>query len=178
MPKRILILIFTIFTFVSLQSQVRYGVMVGGEFTRPGGNTQLNGGNGFSGGLQIEYRLPHCGLAASTAALYHRRTIGEGTHADGNYFALPVTLKYHFPLRVLKDLAGPFLLTGPDMAWRLNKGYGRNFHFGWNVGVGFDIINFIQLSAGYRFGLNNIATTPAKVHDNGWFVNAAILFNI
>ncbi len=53
------------------------------------------------------------------------------------------------------------------------------FQPGWDVGIGFDVINFIQISAGYRFGLGNAAQSPEKVtfHTNAWNVAATILFD-
>lgn len=162
---------------VGAQSQMKYGLLVGGEFTRPTGSLKADGGNGFVGGLQLEYNLPATGLAFGTAVTYQRRTISDALKPGGDFLTVPITAKYKFPLRVFKELAGPFVLTGPDFAWRLGDGYGKTFHLGWNAGVGFDIINFIQLSAGYRFGLNNISPTPGSVRDSGWFINASLLFD-
>lgn len=177
MSKKIIILLCAFIAAVNAQSQIKYGLLVGGEFTRPTGNLKVEGGNGFVGGLQLEYNMPASGLAFGTAVNYQRRTIGDDIKPGGDFLSVPVSVKYKFPLRALKELAGPILLTGPDFAWRLGDGFGKVFHFGWNAGIGFDIINFIQLSAGYRVGLNNISTTPTTVHDSGWFVNASLLFD-
>ncbi len=53
------------------------------------------------------------------------------------------------------------------------------FQPGWDVGIGFDIINFIQVTAGYRFGLSNALNSPKDVtlHTNAWTVAATLLFD-
>ena len=53
------------------------------------------------------------------------------------------------------------------------------FQPGWDVGIGFDIINFIQVTAGYRFGLGNALHSPKDVtlHANAWTVAATLLFD-
>lgn len=53
------------------------------------------------------------------------------------------------------------------------------FQPGWDVGIGFDIINFIQVTAGYRFGLGNALHSPKEVtlHTNAWTVSATLLFD-
>ncbi|MDE6794345.1 MAG: PorT family protein [Muribaculaceae bacterium] len=53
------------------------------------------------------------------------------------------------------------------------------FQPGWDVGIGFDIINFIQITAGYRFGLGNALNSPKDVtlHTNAWTVAATLLFD-
>ena len=38
---------------------------------------------------------------------------------------------------------------------------------GWDVGIGFDIVNFIQISGGYRFGLGNAVNSWALQHGAG-----------
>ncbi len=57
----------------------------------------------------------------------------------------------------------------------------KRFNAGWDVGLGIDIINFIQLQAGYRFPLTNaLSTSPssnAKLHLNAWTLSANILFD-
>ena len=77
--------------------------------------------------------------------------------------------------------------TGPVFSFRLdhndaNPLRSKRFQPGWEVGLGFDIINFIQLSGGYRFGLGNAVADfegfpTAVLHTNGWNLNATILFD-
>ena len=177
MPKKILIALCLLLSTIAAQSQLRYGILLGGEFTRPTGNTAA-GGSGFTGGLQLEYKLPMCGLAFGTSATYQRRTINAGEKLGGDFIAVPVAVKYKFPLPIFKELAGPLLFTGPNFAWRVSDAEGKNFHLGWDVGIGIDIINFIQLTAGYRFGINNVYTPTATIRDSGWFFNAGLLFDL
>lgn len=80
----------------------------------------------------------------------------------------------------------PMVYTGPSLLFRLGKANPeqmstKSFQPGWDVGIGLDIINFIQLSAGYRFGLGNAITKSivpgACIHTNGWNVSANIIFD-
>jgi len=178
----------------SAQAQWRYGIRLGGTFPRPTGSNEfceLKGGNGFSGGLTFEWQLPTGGFAVGASAIYERRNTSAGFRvADSssdsreyasigrNYIAVPIDLKYKFGIPAIGGLAGPYAFTGPDIAWRIGQGIGPRTHIGWNVGAGFDIINFVQVSAGYRFGITNIGKDfNEKWRDSGAFVTVTILFD-
>ncbi len=53
---------------------------------------------------------------------------------------------------------------------------------GLDVGIGFDVINFVQLTAGYRFGLGNACHNlpgfpDATLLTDSWNVSATILLD-
>ena len=192
--RLIIMLLAVIAASMTAQAQWRYGIRLGGAFSRPTGSNEfceLKGGNGFSGGLAIEWQMPAGGLAVGASALYERRNTSAGMLTDGaqsptrtystigrNYIAVPIDIKYKFGIPAIGGLAGPYVFTGPDLAWRLDSGIGPRTHMGWNVGAGFDIINFVQVSAGYRFGITNIGKDVAeKWRDSGAFVAVTILFD-
>lgn len=165
-------------------AQFRYGVRVGGDFTIPHGyeGVDVKGGSGFAGGLTCEWQAEKCGFAAGLSVLYDhrpasflqpstdtRRSVGK------DFITMPVDFKYKFWLASVSDLAAPFVITGPDFAVRMGSGCGDKLHTGWNFGVGFDVINFLQLSAGYRLGLGK---TASVVRDDGFFLNFSMLFDI
>jgi len=197
--KKILLLL-CVLTVLPASAQWRYGLRIGGEFTAPlydhnaVGAYLPAGGCGFTGGLGVEWQMPTSGLAVGGTLMYQRRTVNINSDIDlatgqpanihrkmgGDFLALPIDIKYKFWLSKFKNLAAPYIFTGPDIAIRLNKGDdSQRTHFGWNFGIGFDIVNFIQISGGYRLGINDI--TPEgkglSVRDSGGFVSATLLFD-
>ncbi|MCH5222818.1 MAG: PorT family protein [Muribaculaceae bacterium] len=195
--KRVVILIIVIFFSLEGESQLRYGFRFGGDFAsaslKNADGYSLVNRSGFTGGLDLEYQFEKCGFAPDIAILYARhntrlRSGEEEPHSFGrNFIDIPLRLKYKFWLKSTKDLFGPLVYTGPVFSFRLdhndaNPLRSKRFQPGWEVGLGFDIINFIQLSGGYRFGLGNAVADfegfpTAVLHTNGWNLSATILFD-
>lgn len=121
-----------------------------------------------------------------------------------NFIEVPVHLKWKFWIPQTKNLFAPMIYTGPSLMFRMGHSNGLAYqasssstqgsayddnsvkHFktdvlqpGWDVGIGFDVINFIQVTAGYRFGLGNALDTPSEMtlRTNAWNVAATILFD-
>lgn len=186
---------------INASAQLRYGFRFGGEFAgstlsgAPEG-TGLRNGSGFSGGLVLEYQAPRCGLAPDIAVTYSRHNTrltdqdGSARSFGRNFIDIPLHLKYKFWLPAIHDLAGPMVYTGPAASIRLDHDDAaplstHRLQWGWDVGVGFDIVNFIQITAGYRFALGNAAdcfgTLPPdsdiSLHQQGWNVAATLLFD-
>lgn len=188
MKKIALIIVAVLCTAIAAQAQLRYGVRLGAAFNRPTGAKELKGGNGFAGGVAFEFQMPVLPFAIGASALYERRnewvTGLDANRPDArntigkNYISVPIDLKYKIGIPAIANLAGPYIFTGPDFAWRLGSGIGPRTHVGWNVGAGFDIINFVQISGGYRFGITNAGKDyGAKWRDSGAFVAVTILFD-
>lgn len=177
-------------------AQIRYGLRLGGSFAKasisnaPG--MSMKNGSGFSGGLLLEYQMESNGFAPDIAVLYTRyssRLLDEvsGPAKIGrDFIEVPLHLKYKFYLSSTNNLVAPMVYTGPSLLVRLGKSNPeqmstRFLQPGWDVGIGLDIINFIQLSAGYRFGLGNAVSRSAVpgvcLHTNGWNVAANIIFD-
>ncbi|MCM1452537.1 MAG: PorT family protein [Clostridium sp.] len=190
MKKIALIILAAFCAAICSQAQLRYGARVGGVFNHPTGSKELKGGNGFAGGLALEFQLPVLPFAIGATAMYERRNewqevaasegVAAGRNTIGkNYISVPIDIKYKIGIPAIASLAGPYIFTGPDFAWRLGSGMGPRTHVGWNVGAGFDIINVLQISGGYRFGITNINPTDGpKWHDSGAFVAVTVLFDI
>ena len=182
------------------QAQLRYGVTLGGVWARPElkdvNGDELSRGGGFSGGLTLEWQAPRCGFALDISALYTRynsqlKCLLEGaptmfkTQDYGrNFIEVPLHAKYKFFM--MKDLFAPLVYTGPSLMINLdNKDAQLQQHRlqpGWDLGIGFDIVNFVQLTAGYRFGLGNACSSYAGAPDatlrtNGWHLKATLLFD-
>ncbi len=177
-------------------AQLRYGFRLGGAFAAaslgdaPG--ISMKNGSGFSGGLLLEYQMENNGFAPDIAVLYTRYSSKLMDEVSGpakigrDFIEVPLHLKYKFYLSSTNNLVAPMIYTGPSILFRLGKGNPeristKSVQPGWDVGIGLDIINFIQLSAGYRFGLGNALSESAVpgvcLHTNGWNVSANIIFD-
>lgn len=188
--KKTAIIILLMLSTITMSAQFHYGVRLGGVFDRPcsekaDGLPSIDGGSGFSGGLTADYVFSRINFSVAASVLYEHRNIWATTPHDnakvkfgGNFIAVPIDLKYRLPIHILYDMVSPHILTGPDLAWRLNHAAGRDFHIGWNVGLSVDVINLLQFSGGYRFGINDINPGGYTLRDSGAFFAAAILFSI
>lgn len=193
---KIAVLMAVLLSSLSASAQIRYGFRVGGSFSKasisnaPG--MSMKNGSGFSGGLLLEYQMESNGFAPDIAVLYTRyssRLLDEvsGPAKIGrDFIEVPLHLKYKFYLSSTNNLVAPMVYTGPSLLVRLGKSNPeqmstKSLQPGWDVGIGFDIINFIQLSAGYRFGLGNAVSRSSVpgvcLHTNGWNVAANIIFD-
>lgn len=186
-----------IFACIPAIGQLRYGFRFGGSFAsaslKDAPGYSLVNRSGFSGGLALEYQSPKIGLGADIALLYTRFNSrlrdkdGSLSSFGRNFIEVPLHIKYKFPIKATSELFSPMIYTGPSLLVRLDKSgaSAMDTHVvqpGWDVGIGFDIINFIQISGGYRFGLGNganeFAGAPDAVyHTDGWNVSATLLFD-
>ena len=193
---RLLILLVVLLSSFTASSQLRYGFRLGGSFANasisdaPG--MSIKNGSGFSGGLLLEYQMESNGFAPDIAVLYTRyssRLIDEVSgpaRLGRDFIEVPLHLKYKFFLSATNNLVAPMIYTGPSLLFRIGKGNPEQISTlsmqpGWDIGIGIDIINFIQLSAGYRFGLGNAISSSAVpgvcLHTNGWNISANIIFD-
>ncbi|MDE6009967.1 MAG: PorT family protein [Muribaculaceae bacterium] len=125
-------------------------------------------------------------------------TTASGASVYGkNFLEIPINVKYKFTIPVVASIVKPYIFTGPQFGLRLDKGVkdlandieSRTFQMNWNVGLGVQLINHLQVSASYGIGCNNVvkklteSTTGInvsndnyKVKNNYWTVTAAWLF--
>jgi len=180
---------------VECPAQLRYGFNIGGSLA----NTKLSDAafsadnkRGFRGGLTLEYQLPTSGLAFDGSVLYHRyntklKVNDERSDFGRNFIEVPLNVKYKFWMCSIRNLAAPFIYTGPSFMFHVDPKHSEmaslnRFQPGWNVGVGFDIINFLQIQGGYRFGIGNAIhrsqlSPEASMHLSGWNISATLLFD-
>lgn len=195
--KKIIITLLAIVAALTATAELRYGFRFGGSIAdsklsdAPGFG--IKNKSGFSGGLVLEYQNPKCGFAADIAAQYTRYsaslTANDGAkgYFGRDFIEIPIHLKYKFWLKQSKYLFAPLVYTGPSAMFRLTHGGSRpmathTVQPGWDVGIGFDAINFLQITAGYRFALTNAASAfpqapEGKFRPNGWTVSATLLFD-
>ena len=184
----------------SVNAQFRYGINAGVSIAKPdlsgtvGTGAVIESGAGFRGGLTLEYQVPTLGLAFDASVDYLRynlrlaneRGASDYTDIGRNFIEVPLNIKYKFWLGNFHNLVAPMVMTGPSFMFNLDKQpenaplTQKRFQPGWNVGLGFDIINFIQLNAGYRFAFGNAIKHSdlmgsAKLRNKGWYVSATLL---
>lgn len=178
-------------------AQLRYGFRFGADIAKArlskAEGFDMDNSGGFTGGLVFEYQLQSCGLAPELAILYTRyntrlKEYGKKSKAFGrDFIEIPVHLKYKFWMKSLNSLLGPMIYTGPSFAFRVNGTSAesltsKRFQPGWDIGVGLDVVNFLQISAGYRFGFGNAIDSwglnpDATLRTNAWDISATLLFD-
>lgn len=178
-------------------ARLRYGIRLGGDIAAlrvsdAEGYGMRNRG-GFSGGLALEYQFERCGFAPDIAVLYTRRSamlkMPDGNRASfgRDFIEIPLHLKYKFWLKSTSDLVAPLVYAGPAFSIRVGD-HGtapmttRILQPGLDVGIGLDVVNFVQITAGYRFGLGNASHSftgfpDATLRTDSWNVSATILFD-
>lgn len=172
-------------------------------------NTNLDGDNrcGWTGGVMTEFTVPIVGIGMDLSVMYTRMNsevqfVGQdglfySEKTGKNFLEIPLNLKYKFNIPAVSGIVSPYLYTGPSLALKLG-GSKNNFlatktaQWGWNIGIGVELIKHLQVGAGYTFGINNIVKFSdkigilpewapgiednVKVKNNYWTVTAAWLF--
>lgn len=164
-------------------------------------NLDKDNGTGWTAGVMGEFKVPLIGLCFDASVMYTRMnadiTIFQATQApmeesylgeikNHNFIQIPINIKYKFGLPVIGKFLSPYIYTGPDFSFKLDKNTLKDFktktcQVAWNVGLGLELVSHLQLQASYGFGINNIAknwvTIPdEKINNNYWTVTAAYLF--
>lgn len=194
LKKALLVAIVAIFTVGSASADFRWGIKAGLNFsnlnlknfqstvTDPGNRT------GWQAGLMAEFTIPIVNIGADASLMYMRQNLDQNdAYSNKNFIDLPINLKWKIGLPVVGKVISPIIYTGPDFLFALNKNTINDFksktcEVGWNVGIGLQLVNHLQVTAGYCFGLNGIAekmgvdAQDMKVKKNYWSVSAAYLF--
>ena len=160
---------------------------------------------GWEAGVMAEFNIPVISLCFDASLMYARMNnaqpdivIGatnQTTLLDGgkvygkNFLEVPVNIKYKFQIPVVANIVKPYIFTGPSFAFKLDDkvlDYMKTHtcQVAWNVGLGVELINHLQIGASYGFGVNNILdytdldinTEKIKANNNYWTVTAAWLF--
>lgn len=161
---------------------------------------------GWEAGVMAEFNIPVIGLCFDASLMYARmnnsqpdiNVIGADgapyTLVDGgkiygkNFLEIPINIKYKFQIPVVASIIKPYIFTGPNFAFKLDKDVldaleTHTCQVAWNVGLGVELINHLQIGASYGFGINNILdnndylnVADIKANNNYWTVTAAWLF--
>mgnify|MGYP002746783538 FL=1 len=159
---------------------------------------------GFTGGVQAEYTVPIINLGFDLSLMYSymdskvKAEVGsasvEGSSKTGKHFLeIPLNIKYKIGIPAIANILRPYVFTGPSVAFKLDKNKDdamfdtKTSQWAWNLGIGLEFINHLQISAGYGFGMNNIMDGKTiagvnvnagkiKAKNNYWTISAAYLF--
>lgn len=194
----LLVLLMAVFTVFSADAKFGFGPKVGMNIDKlhlSGGNFDTENRCGFTGGLTAEYILPVVSFGVDISLMYsHMKNevvdgeTGEGYNVSGNFFEIPLHLKYMIGIPAVQSFIQPYVFTGPSVAFKLggddNFASTKSTQWGWDLGLGLQLISHLQVGAGYTFGINKIANWlgdnhaghNVKVRNNYWTVTAAWMF--
>lgn len=184
---------------LSVQAGFKIGPKVGLNVEKMHFNSKTFDGKnscGFTVGVMGEYMIPGLGVGADLSLQYSRLKFnvdfdnqGEIYNKGLNYVEIPLNLKYKVNIPMVASIVKPMIFTGPTLSLLLKKDafVDRTCQWGWNVGIGVELINHLQISGAYTFGINNIVQNfvesneagnikDIKVKNNYWMVSAAWLF--
>lgn len=160
---------------------------------------------GFTLGVQAEYMTP-ISLGVDLSLMYTYMdyqveedvtTTKQNVHPNfaKNFIEIPLNIKYKIGIPIVKKIFSPYVFTGPSVALKLGKDKGhdgiktntKTAQWVWNLGIGLEFINHLQIGASYGFGMNNIVkdfevagttlqTGEVKAKTGYWTVTAAWLF--
>ena len=161
---------------------------------------------GFTGGVMGEFTLPIVGLGIDASIMYSYEPIkGETVIGDkettfaNHYLDIPINLKYKLILPAVERFVAPYVFTGPNISFALSKDIPESIssyfvqnpvEFAWNLGIGLELFNHLQIGASYGWGLNKYidnsgildGTEVDKYISNGnfrkncWTITAAYVF--
>lgn len=192
--KKIVGLVFIgifLFALSPAKAQLRFGVKGGVNISTVHFSEDIispHNVTGFHIGPMLEATVPLLGVGFETAVLYTQRGLEYQDQAmKVDYLDIPVHLKWKFGLPIVKA----YLATGPyfgfrvsgDKLWDIpgsvtNQIKAKTFSSGWDIGVGAEVLNHLQVGVNYGLGFtNNYEIEGYKSGKNrGWYLTAAILF--
>lgn len=167
----------------------------------------VNNRTGWTAGIMTEFEVPVVGICADASLMYTRMqnsfsisvvdnltrvddptTFVEGT-AGKNFIEIPINLKWKLNIPVVAKIIKPYVLTGPDFAFKLDKNpvdaviKAKTCQVAWNLGLGVELFQHLQITGQYGFGINKVAdiipgitTADLKAKNNYWTLSAAFLF--
>lgn len=196
-------------TAVPASAQFRFGAKLGTEVNSMRFNKDVfNNDNraGFTGGLMIEFTVPIVNLGFDLSAMYVHRVsqstpispndvnsstdfVNSGNFRNRDYIEVPLNLKWKLGIPVIGKIVTPYIFTGPSFAFltsrkAINEMYkNKSVDVAWNIGLGLQFFNHLQVGASYGFGMNktvelvsNVNTIPIDGKNNYWTITAAWLF--
>lgn len=208
--KRIMLVVAAVMIFAgSANAKVlRFGVKAGANFNRLSLNSEIvndfkNKANstGWEAGVMMEGNVPLIGLGFDLSLMYARMNnngqivdkYGNEFEGGKNFLMIPLNVKYKITLPVVGKLIAPYVFTGPNFNLNLGKKTFSDFknktcQVAWNLGLGVELLQHLQVGASYNFGLGKIGNSIINstlgtnqnmeytVKNNYWMVTAAYLF--
>ena len=194
MKKLLVVLLVAVMGAGVANAGLRFGVKAGLNVNHLSASTQIlnkNNRAGWTAGVMTEFQLPLVGLGADISLMYSHMNsqvmVNNQTESNKNFIEIPLNLKYKIGLPVVGRFLAPYVFTGPSFGFKLDKSTvsdfkTKTFQSVWNIGLGLEFVNHLQIGASYGFGMNNIVkmvskeAQPVKYHNNYWTITAAYLF--
>ncbi len=201
--KAILLVVIAVLASASpAAAQFRWGIKAGIDINKMNfSNTEFltnaSNRNGFTGGIMTEFNVPIINLCLDASLMYTHKTNKADIKPDksdpelikygSDYLSIPINLKYKFGLPIVGNVIAPYIFTGPEFSFLLSKKAVGDFvhnhksDIAWNLGFGLQLLNHLQISAGYGWGIKKAVTitngeTTKTARNNAWTVTAAYLF--
>lgn len=204
--KSTIVALIALLGFGTANAQFRFGVKAGMNLNsikldNVRHNFEKDNGCGFTGGVMAEFTVPIVGLCFDASLMYTHMTakseFSDGVDAVGaeeidkvapskNFLEVPVNIKYRFGM---VPVVKPYIFTGPSFAFKLGGDKDvfktKTFQCAWNIGIGVEVLNHVQISGSYGFGVNNImektklvenTSGDIKAKNNYWTLSLAYLF--
>ena len=161
-------------------------------------------GCGFTGGFMAEFIVPAIGVGLDGSIMYthlNSKSLNLPDLPDAdvktgrNFIEIPINIKYKLTLPAVAAIIKPYVFTGPDFAFKLDKNPKRTIEniatqtcqIAWNFGLGVELFRHVQVGASYGLGINNIAklskvneylpnVKDLNIKNNYWTITAAYLF--
>ncbi len=189
-------------TISTAEAQLRFGIRAGVNVSDLSFSKDIMKSSnvaGFTGGVMAEFMIPGLGVGVDGALMYSRHgsklKFKDVTEIAGNvvglgnsktqkldYIEIPLNLKYKFTLPIVK----PYLFIGPSFAFLVGNNISeefkkRKFDTSINLGAGLELLNKVQVSVQYGWGLNKTLrfsddATTINAKNRFWTITAAYLF--
>lgn len=203
MIKRIAVILLVLASSLSSLAEFRWGPTAGVNISTLGWKQKIASTSqlaGFQGGLLGELMIPGIGFGIDLGVRYNM----HGAHVDfgeheiwsstgiGNQnvwlhtLEIPLNLKFKWTrMNGFEQILAPFIYGGPVFNFTLstNKAPAIEYPAGYvavQVGVGGELFEHYQLSAGYSWGVSyqvrTIKLDNYSAKPKGWFVNFSYLF--
>lgn len=199
--KIFLSLLIAVMSIGVADAQFRFGVKAGLNLNNINvkdvkANLDKDNGCGWTAGVMTEFQVPLIGLCFDLSLMYTRMNadvmgVNDSNEVfdvnnNKNFLQIPLNIKYKLNLPTVSHIVAPYIFTGPDFAFKLDKNTLDNLktktcQVAWNVGLGVELVKHLQVGASYGFGINNIAkkyvnAENINLKNNYWTITAAYLF--
>ena len=153
---------------------------------------------GFTAGLMLEYMFPSTSVGIDASLMYTHTNIKLSEEAHENFFnlvdagsdfiELPVNFKWKIGLPVARNIVKPYLFTGPSISIFAGRKYltyqirKKVVDAYWNLGIGVELFEKVQVGANYGWGLNNtlershLDWSDIESRKDSWTITATYIF--
>ena len=136
---------------------------------------------GYTAGLMAEFTAPVLGIGFDAGLNYVHRPTLESLDGENklkrDFIEIPVNLKYKLEIPAIEKVIAPYIYTGPSFAFKLGKSEIKDFiktqkcDIAWNIGLGLELFNHVQVGGGYGFGITKLVNTVSQKAGEGQVVN-------